>query len=230
MAQMMGAMDGAASIMPEGVDMQKMMESFPIGRVGMMARRRALSPEQIDQLLAMANAAGSLIGTPPSGCPGPRGPGHPVRRASAREEGQQRLVHLVGVRPQHPVRRPLDLDVGRLGQQLPEPARRSTSIGRMLSAVPCTISVGTSIFGMSRAEVGRPGERRGGDRGVAGVVRRPARSRRPPPARCASRGCRRGCRSPEEAGEEGVAVRAHARRRCRRRTPAAPRRRGCRRS
>ena len=36
-AQMMGGMEGAASIMPEGVDMTKMMESFPIGRAGMFA-------------------------------------------------------------------------------------------------------------------------------------------------------------------------------------------------
>ena len=36
-AQMMGGLDqSVASIMPEGVDMSKMMESFPIGRIGMM--------------------------------------------------------------------------------------------------------------------------------------------------------------------------------------------------
>lgn len=59
-AQMMGDMDGAASIMPEGVDMSKMMESFPIGRAGMFAAASGspggVSPEMIDGLLAMANA------------------------------------------------------------------------------------------------------------------------------------------------------------------------------
>ncbi|MFK4837612.1 glycoside hydrolase family 3 C-terminal domain-containing protein [Microbacterium sp. ZW T2_14] len=61
MAQMMGGLDaGAASIMPEGVDMSKMMESFPIGRIGMMAALGGdgggVSPEMIDGLIAMANA------------------------------------------------------------------------------------------------------------------------------------------------------------------------------
>ncbi|MDR7183598.1 beta-glucosidase [Microbacterium trichothecenolyticum] len=59
-AQMMGGLgDSAASIMPEGVDMSKMMESFPIGRIGMMgalAGDGAAAPEMIDGLLAMANA------------------------------------------------------------------------------------------------------------------------------------------------------------------------------
>lgn len=55
MAQMSGMLDGAASIMPEGVDMMKMMGSFPIGRIGMMAGDD-FSPEAIDQLLAAANA------------------------------------------------------------------------------------------------------------------------------------------------------------------------------
>ena len=49
-------MEGAASIMPEGVSMDKMMESFPIGRIGMMAGG-SVSPEMIDGLLAMANAS-----------------------------------------------------------------------------------------------------------------------------------------------------------------------------
>lgn len=56
MAQMASAMEGASSIMPEGVDMQKMMGSFPIGRIGMLAGDD-FRPEQVDQLLAMANAA-----------------------------------------------------------------------------------------------------------------------------------------------------------------------------
>ena len=63
MAQMMGGVgDSAASIMPEGVDMSKMMESFPIGRIGMMAGLAGdgagVSPEMIDGLIAMANAGG----------------------------------------------------------------------------------------------------------------------------------------------------------------------------
>ena len=62
-AQMMGGLDqSAASIMPEGVDMSKMMESFPIGRIGMMGALgggdgAGTSPEMIDGLLAMANAS-----------------------------------------------------------------------------------------------------------------------------------------------------------------------------
>ncbi|WP_439590808.1 glycoside hydrolase family 3 C-terminal domain-containing protein [Microbacterium sp.] len=59
-AQMMGTMDGAAAIMPEGVDPSKMMESFPIGRAGMFAAASGspggVSPEMIDGLIAMANA------------------------------------------------------------------------------------------------------------------------------------------------------------------------------
>ncbi|MET0829042.1 MAG: glycoside hydrolase family 3 C-terminal domain-containing protein [Microbacterium sp.] len=54
MAQMMSTMEGAVSIMPEGVDMMKMMNSFPIGRIGMMAGED-FSPAMIDQLLAMSN-------------------------------------------------------------------------------------------------------------------------------------------------------------------------------
>ncbi|QDW62985.1 glycoside hydrolase family 3 C-terminal domain-containing protein [Oerskovia sp. KBS0722] len=56
MAQMAAAMEGAASIMPEGVDMAKMMGSFPIGRIGMIAGD-AFGPAQVDQLLATANGA-----------------------------------------------------------------------------------------------------------------------------------------------------------------------------
>lgn len=37
MAGMMAGMEGASSVMAEGVDMMKMMESFPIGRLGMLA-------------------------------------------------------------------------------------------------------------------------------------------------------------------------------------------------
>ena len=64
MAQMLGGVsDSAASIMPEGVDMSKMMESFPIGRIGMMGALagdgQGVSPEMIDGLIAMANAGGA---------------------------------------------------------------------------------------------------------------------------------------------------------------------------
>lgn len=60
-AQMMGGLgDSTASIMPEGVDMSRMMESFPIGRLGMMGALAGdgggVSPEMIDGLIAMANA------------------------------------------------------------------------------------------------------------------------------------------------------------------------------
>ncbi len=54
-AQMMQGMEGVESIMPEGVDMTKMMDSFPLGRVSMMAGDAA-SPEMIQGLIAMANA------------------------------------------------------------------------------------------------------------------------------------------------------------------------------
>ena len=61
MAQMMGGMgEATASVMPEGVDMSKMTDSFPIGRIGMMAALSGdgagVSPEMIDGLIAMANA------------------------------------------------------------------------------------------------------------------------------------------------------------------------------
>lgn len=64
MARMLGGVsDSAASIMPEGVDMSKMMESFPIGRIGMMGALagdgQGVSPEMIDGLIAMANAGGA---------------------------------------------------------------------------------------------------------------------------------------------------------------------------
>ncbi|WP_223693622.1 glycoside hydrolase family 3 C-terminal domain-containing protein [Leifsonia poae] len=58
MAQMASAMEGASSIMPEGVDMAKMMGSFPIGRIGMIAGDD-FGPEQVDQILALANASAS---------------------------------------------------------------------------------------------------------------------------------------------------------------------------
>ena len=55
MAGMDQMMEGASAIMPEGVSMDKMMESFPIGRIGMMSGGD-VSPEMIDGLIAMANA------------------------------------------------------------------------------------------------------------------------------------------------------------------------------
>ena len=55
MAAMTAMAEGAVSIMPEDVDMMKMMDSFPLGRIGMIAGDD-LSPEMIDQLIAMANA------------------------------------------------------------------------------------------------------------------------------------------------------------------------------
>ena len=41
--------------MPEGVSMERMMASFPIGRIGMMAGGQ-VTDEMIDGLLAAANA------------------------------------------------------------------------------------------------------------------------------------------------------------------------------
>ncbi len=57
MGQAASAMEGA-SILPEGVDMMRMLGSFPIGRIGMIAGD-GFGPEQIDQLLATANGAGA---------------------------------------------------------------------------------------------------------------------------------------------------------------------------
>ncbi|NUU05383.1 glycoside hydrolase family 3 C-terminal domain-containing protein [Leifsonia sp. C5G2] len=55
LAGMSEMMEGAASIMPEGVSMERMMASFPIGRIGMMAGGQ-VTDEMIDGLLAAANA------------------------------------------------------------------------------------------------------------------------------------------------------------------------------
>ena len=55
LAGMSQMLEGASAIMPEGVSMDKMMGSFPIGRIGMMAGGQ-VSPEMIDGLLAAANA------------------------------------------------------------------------------------------------------------------------------------------------------------------------------
>jgi beta-glucosidase len=60
MAQMMSGMadSGATNIMPEGVDFTKMMESFPIGRLGLMGGLTGgnIDASMIDGLIAMANA------------------------------------------------------------------------------------------------------------------------------------------------------------------------------
>ncbi|MEV8215429.1 glycoside hydrolase family 3 C-terminal domain-containing protein [Leifsonia sp. NPDC077715] len=55
LAGMSQMLEGASAIMPEGVSMDKMMGSFPIGRIGMMAGG-SVTPEMIDGLLAAANA------------------------------------------------------------------------------------------------------------------------------------------------------------------------------
>ncbi|WP_394554861.1 glycoside hydrolase family 3 C-terminal domain-containing protein [Agromyces sp. MMS24-JH15] len=54
MAQMMQGLEGIESVMPEGVSMDRMMMSFPIGRMSMMGGD--VTPEMIDGLIAMANA------------------------------------------------------------------------------------------------------------------------------------------------------------------------------
>jgi len=56
MAQMRAGMGDVESIMPEGVSGDEMLMSFPIGRVAMMAGDQ-VTPEMIDGLIAMANAA-----------------------------------------------------------------------------------------------------------------------------------------------------------------------------
>ncbi|MDN4596189.1 glycoside hydrolase family 3 C-terminal domain-containing protein [Leifsonia virtsii] len=55
LAGMSDMMEGASAIMPEGVSMERMMASFPIGRIGMMAGGQ-VTDEMIDGLLAAANA------------------------------------------------------------------------------------------------------------------------------------------------------------------------------
>ncbi|WES63053.1 glycoside hydrolase family 3 C-terminal domain-containing protein [Microbacter sp. GSS18] len=62
MTAMMSGMaeSGAGNIMPEGVDFSEMMGSFPIGRLGMMSGMSpdgaGITPEMIDELIAMGNA------------------------------------------------------------------------------------------------------------------------------------------------------------------------------
>lgn len=56
-AEMMGGAPDAASLMPDGVDLQKMLDSFPIGRVGMFAAD--VDPAMIDALLAARTSDGT---------------------------------------------------------------------------------------------------------------------------------------------------------------------------
>ncbi|WP_194410467.1 glycoside hydrolase family 3 C-terminal domain-containing protein [Microbacterium cremeum] len=61
-AEMMGGMDGVTSILPEGVEVTKMLESFPIGRAAMFAgpdSGGAIDPAMIDGLIALGNAGGA---------------------------------------------------------------------------------------------------------------------------------------------------------------------------
>ncbi|KQY07547.1 beta-glucosidase [Mycobacterium sp. Root135] len=55
--EMMGGAPDAATLMPEGVDLQKMLDSFPIGRVGMFAAD--VDPAMIDALLAARPSDGT---------------------------------------------------------------------------------------------------------------------------------------------------------------------------
>jgi beta-glucosidase len=56
-AEMMGGAPDAAGLVPEGVDLQKMLDSFPIGRVGMFAAD--VDPGMIDALLAARPSDGA---------------------------------------------------------------------------------------------------------------------------------------------------------------------------
>jgi hypothetical protein len=95
----------------------------------------------------------------------------------------------------------------------------------MLSAVPCRISVGTVIAAMS-PEVGRPGERSGGDGGVPGLVGY-LHSRRLASAMIAEHLVE--VVEVAEESRERIPVLSATAPPCRRRTPGRPRRRGCRR-
>ena len=63
-AEMMGGAPDAASLMPDGVDLQKMLDSFPIGRVGMFTAD--VDPAMVDALLA-AGRSGHLPGVDADG-------------------------------------------------------------------------------------------------------------------------------------------------------------------
>lgn len=58
MGRMMRGADPGGSIMPEGVDMMRILEAFPLGRIGLMGALGggdALTPEDIDRLIDAAN-------------------------------------------------------------------------------------------------------------------------------------------------------------------------------
>ena len=55
--EMMGAAPDAAGLVPDGVDLQKMLDSFPIGRVGMFAAD--VDPAMVDALLAARPSDGT---------------------------------------------------------------------------------------------------------------------------------------------------------------------------
>ncbi|WP_293235895.1 glycoside hydrolase family 3 C-terminal domain-containing protein [Mycolicibacterium sp.] len=59
MTSMMGDANGAGGIMPEGVELGRMLDSFPIGRAGMLATASGadFDPAAVDALIAAANAA-----------------------------------------------------------------------------------------------------------------------------------------------------------------------------
>jgi beta-glucosidase len=56
LAALNASMGSAVSVMPEGVSMDALMASFPIGRITMIAGD-AVTPEAIDELLAHANGS-----------------------------------------------------------------------------------------------------------------------------------------------------------------------------
>ena len=56
-ADQMASLAGGDGLMPEGVDMSRMLESFPIGKVGMLASAAGveIDPAMISELLDRAN-------------------------------------------------------------------------------------------------------------------------------------------------------------------------------
>ncbi|MDY6997245.1 MAG: glycoside hydrolase family 3 C-terminal domain-containing protein [Actinomycetota bacterium] len=57
LAEQMPDAAGAGALMPEGVDLARMLDSFPIGKIGMLAAATGapVDPAMIDELLAVAN-------------------------------------------------------------------------------------------------------------------------------------------------------------------------------
>ena len=108
-------------------------------------RRRRRRPDR--GVRHCGGRADAQHGPPPRGlrCPRSRVPGLQdcfFRNAS------RACVDLRGVCPQHAVRGAVDLHIVGGGRALAN-RRPVASMGRMLSAVPCTIRAGTSILGMS---------------------------------------------------------------------------------